>query len=46
MPIEKIDSSCIYTVLQNQSILFKFITQLNEKLINELKEKIFLKDVL
>ena len=44
MPIENIDFIGIYTILQNQDIVFKFIIQLTYKLINELKDKNFLKE--
>ena len=44
MPIEKVDSSGISSIVQNQSIVFRFITQPNHKLINKLKDQIILKE--
>ena len=43
MSIEKIDSSGIYTIIQNQQIVFTFITQPANKIINELKKVLLLK---
>ena len=44
MPINKIDTSGIYTTIQNQYISFKFITLPRYKLINELSNGIVLKE--
>ena len=38
------DSTGIYATVQNHNIIFKFIMQPDHKLINKLKDQIFLKE--
>ena len=43
MPLNA-DFTGVYATIQNHSFIFKFIMQSNHKLINKLKDQIFLKE--